>query len=70
MFSKNQVWRIHQYTSAYRDIYRYTKVRFEVDEKDKRNSKERASLELEMMLTENVILWRADLGHGGLQVCL
>lgn len=64
------MWRIHQYTSAYRDIYRYTKVRFEVDEKDKRNSKERASLELEMMLTENVILWRADMGHGGLQVCL
>lgn len=64
------MWRIHQHTSAYRDIYRYTKVRFEVDEKDKRNSKERASLELEMMLTENFILWRADMGHGGLQVCL
>lgn len=64
------MWNIHQHTSAYRDTYRYTEVRFEVDEKDKRNSKEGASLELEMMLTDNSILWRADMGHGGLQVCL
>lgn len=61
------MWNIDQRSSAYRDIYRYTKVRFEVDQKGQRNSKER---ELEMMLTDNFILWRADMGHGELQVCL